>query len=241
MKRALINQLNEAIDNCDRAINLNPSNDSAWNNRGSDLYALGQYQDALDSFDRAVALKLNEKLYWTNRGNALRRLGQLENALASYSTALTIDPSNSQTKDLYNNVLQAIEHQNTAGIGARLQDRGRSLVPHQTSVEPNQSATNLVHTVDRDGNPFEYQIKDIYPDEDSYRYITNQSKKFEEILPELIAEHGGKYIVFEDGRVIDSDESEDVLLDRLWETDFIKDRMGINGHGIYCHLVPKQL
>jgi tetratricopeptide (TPR) repeat protein len=184
---------------------------------------LGYHQEALDSFDRAVSLKLNEALYWSNRGNALRQLGQLENALASYHTALSIDPSHSQSKHHYTNVLQAIEHHNAVEISPRL-----------------QSVTDLVRTV-RDGNPFVYDIKDLYPDEDSYRYITTQSELFENSLPDLIYEYGGKYIIFEDGRVIDSDESEDILLDRIWDTDFIKDRMGINGHGIYCHLVPTQL
>ena len=101
--------------------------------------------------------------------------------------------------------------------------------------EPDQS-TDTVVVIDRDGNRFEYHLRDLYPDEKSYIYITNQSRLLQESLPELIAQYGGQYVVFEDGIVIDEDE--DVLLDRIWETDFIKERMGTHGHGIYCHFVP---
>jgi hypothetical protein len=110
----------------------------------------------------------------------------------------------------------------------------------ETAKELNQSSKDIIHTVDQNGNPFEYHLKDLYPNEESYQYITRQSKIFEELAPELIAKYGGNYIVFEDGEVIDFDEDEDVLLDRIWDTDFIKKRMGIDGHGIYCHLVPQQ-
>jgi hypothetical protein len=109
-----------------------------------------------------------------------------------------------------------------------------------TAKKLSESSKDIIHTVDRNGDPFEYQIKDLYPNEESYQYIIKQSKIFEEFAPELIAKYAGNYIVFEDGEVIDFDEDEDVLLDRIWDTDFIKERMGADGHGIYCHLVPQQ-
>jgi hypothetical protein len=45
------------------------------------------------------------------------------------------------------------------------------------------------------------------------------------------------YVLFEDGNVIDADLDEDILLDRVWETDFVRDRID-KYHGIFCHLVP---
>jgi hypothetical protein len=111
----------------------------------------------------------------------------------------------------------------------------------ETAQELNQPSTDIIHTVDRNGNPFEYHLKDLYPNEESYQYMVKQSKLFEASAPELIAKYGGHYIVFEDGEVIDFDEDENVLLERIWDTDFIKKRMGVDGHGIYCHLVPDQM
>jgi hypothetical protein len=108
----------------------------------------------------------------------------------------------------------------------------------QTSI-PVALASDIIRTIDRDGNPFAYHLRDLYPNEGSYQYINKQAKLFEECLAELISRYGGKYVVFEDGKVIDLDENEDTLLERIWDTDFIKERMGVNGHGIYCHLVLK--
>jgi hypothetical protein len=90
----------------------------------------------------------------------------------------------------------------------------------------------LIHTVDKNGNPFTYHIRDLFPDQASYDYISRQKKSFDRCLPELVEKYAGKYVLFEDGLVIDSDEDEDVLLDRAFETDFVKQR-----NAIYCHLV----
>jgi hypothetical protein len=110
----------------------------------------------------------------------------------------------------------------------------------QAAIAPDPDP-GLIHTVDKNGNPFTYHIRDLFPDQASYDYISRQQKAFEQCLPELIQKYAGKYVLFEDGIVIDSDEDEDILLDRVWETDFINERMGANGHGIYCHLVPSEL
>lgn len=56
------------------------------------------------------------------------------------------------------------------------------------------------------------------------------------MLPELISQYAGMYILFEDGKVIDADIDEDVLLDRVWEKDFVRDRVA-KYHSIFCHLV----
>jgi Family of unknown function (DUF5678) len=94
----------------------------------------------------------------------------------------------------------------------------------------------LIHTVDKNGNPFTYHIRDLFPDQASYDYISRQKESFDRCLPELIQKYAGKYVLFEDGLVIDSDEDEDILLDRAFETDFVKQRTAI-----YCHLVPGKL
>jgi hypothetical protein len=95
---------------------------------------------------------------------------------------------------------------------------------------------DLIHTVDKNGNPFTYHISDLFWDRQDYEYITNQKKAFDRCLPELVAQYAGKYVLFEDGIVIDSDSDEDILLDRAFETAFVKDR-----NAIYCHLVPGKL
>jgi hypothetical protein len=88
-------------------------------------------------------------------------------------------------------------------------------------------AEDIFHAVDRDGNPFTYTVRDLFWSQDAYDYLKEQEKSFAVHLPELIDRYSGQFIVFEDGRVIDADLSEDTLLDRISETDFFKDREGI--------------
>jgi predicted transcriptional regulator len=79
-------------------------------------------------------------------------------------------------------------------------------------------------------------VEGLFWNQDAYSYITKQSDLFDAMLPELIEQYAGMYILFEDGNVIDADIDEDVLLDRVWETDFVRDRIA-KYHGIFCHLV----
>jgi hypothetical protein len=57
--------------------------------------------------------------------------------------------------------------------------------------------------------------------------MESQQRQFNEKLIDLQKKYSGKYVLFEDGEVIDSDLDEDTLLDKVWETDFVKKRNGI--------------
>jgi predicted transcriptional regulator len=81
------------------------------------------------------------------------------------------------------------------------------------------------------------EAEGLFWSQDACSYITKQSNLFDVMLPELIEQYPGMYILFEDGNVIDTDIDEDVLLDRVWDTDFVRDRIA-KYHGIFCHLVP---
>jgi predicted transcriptional regulator len=80
-------------------------------------------------------------------------------------------------------------------------------------------------------------VEGLFWNQDACNYITKQSDLFDAMLPELIEHYAGMYVLFEDGKVIDADIDEDVLLDRVWETDLVRDRIA-QYHGIFCHLVP---
>jgi hypothetical protein len=97
-----------------------------------------------------------------------------------------------------------------------------------------------VNYIDRDGHPLSYHIKDLYPTEEGYDYVTSQGKIFDTCLPDLVSKYAGEYIVFEDGRVIDRDLDEDALLNRIWQTEFAISRRE-RYHGIFCELVPEKL
>ncbi len=82
----------------------------------------------------------------------------------------------------------------------------------------------IVRTFDRQGEPLTYNIKDSFWNPKAYDYLKEQEEIFARHLPELIENFAGQYIVFENGLVIDSDEDENVLLDRICDTEFYQQR-----------------
>ena len=80
-------------------------------------------------------------------------------------------------------------------------------------------------------------VEQLFWSQAAHSYITKQSDLFDAMLPGLIDRYAGMYIFFEDGNVIDADLDEDVLLDRVWETDLVRDRIA-KYNSIFCHLVP---
>ena len=139
----------------------------------------------------------------------------------------------------YQEIIQAIEGLPVADRQSLLElisQQQQELGASEISVEIRHQAEDVIHSIDPDGNLCDYQIKDLIWNPHSYDYIKQQSHSFNLALPELIRHYAGKYIIFENGKVIDSDEDRDILLDRVCETDFYKQR-----EAIYCQLVPERL
>lgn len=112
-------------------------------------------------------------------------------------------------------------------------------VGQQTHRDPN---TLLSQAIDRQYQQIQTQtvtngVEELFWSQEAHDYITKQSDLFDEMIPELIEQYAGMYILFEDGNVIDTDIDEDILLDRVWGTDFVCDRIA-KYNSIFCHLVP---
>ena len=56
-------------------------------------------------------------------------------------------------------------------------------------------------------------------------YLTKQKEIFDQCLPDIIDEYAGKCVVFENGRVIDADPNQNILLARVLQSDFGKNRI----------------
>ena len=82
----------KAIASYDKALEIKPHDDRAWNNRGIALGNLGRLEDAIASYDKALEIKPDSYEAWNNRGYALRNLGRWEEAIASYDKALEFKP-----------------------------------------------------------------------------------------------------------------------------------------------------
>jgi len=58
----------EAIDSCDRALEIKPDFHKAWDNRGITLYQLGKLQDAFDCFVKVTEIEPKFEDGWNNLG-----------------------------------------------------------------------------------------------------------------------------------------------------------------------------
>ncbi|HXX06311.1 MAG TPA: tetratricopeptide repeat protein [Candidatus Bathyarchaeia archaeon] len=66
----------DAILNYDKAIEINPSFVSAWNNKGIALSRLKRYEDAINCYDKAIAIEPRHANAWYNKAKAYRDMGQ---------------------------------------------------------------------------------------------------------------------------------------------------------------------
>lgn len=99
------------------------------------------------------------------------------------------------------------------------------------------SNQDTVHTFNHKGEPFSYNTRNLYWNPKAHDYIKEQKHSFRTHLPQLVEAFAGKYVVFENGQVVDSDGDEEVLLDRISDTDFYKSRPD----AILCTFVPRTL
>ena len=114
-------------------------------------------------------------------------------------------------------------------------------IGQQTHKDPSNL---LAQEIDRQYQQLQAQtatngVEELFWSQEAHSYITKQSDLFDAMLPELIEQYAGMYVLFEDGNVIDADVDEDILLDRVWETDIVRDRIA-KYNSIFCHLVPVQ-
>jgi len=91
---ALESEFEEAIEEFDKAIELDPNNPKYHNNKGNALYDLHNYQEAIEEFDKAIELDPNNPNYHNNKGNALLKLGRYEEAIEEFDKAIELKPNN---------------------------------------------------------------------------------------------------------------------------------------------------
>lgn len=73
----MVQEKNEdAIDAYDKAIELNPTHTSAWNNKGIAMFRMKRYEDAISCYDKTIEINPDHANAWYNKAKALRGLGQ---------------------------------------------------------------------------------------------------------------------------------------------------------------------
>src|SRR3989440_370950 len=87
-----LNRYEEALFAFNKALEIDPKNDTVWYHKGHTLLDQDQYADALAVFKETISIDSTKASSWCAKGQALMELGQYEDALAAYNRALEIDP-----------------------------------------------------------------------------------------------------------------------------------------------------
>jgi len=82
----------EALQACNKAIELRPDYAIAWGNKGSTLHRLGRYDEALQAYNKAIELDPDHPELWNGKGSTLNDLGRYDEALQAYNKAIELDP-----------------------------------------------------------------------------------------------------------------------------------------------------
>jgi tetratricopeptide (TPR) repeat protein len=96
----------------EKAISIDPSFASAYNNLGSVLSVTGHYEQAGPLFEKALALAPGMVAAHYNMGNALLALGQVEQAIPYLLKAISLDPN---FLDSRSTVLATVQSPNLGG------------------------------------------------------------------------------------------------------------------------------
>jgi tetratricopeptide (TPR) repeat protein len=84
--------LDGAIADYDRAVQLDPKDAAIYNNRGLAKVEKGDLDAAIVDFNRAIQLNPKDAVACSNRGNAKRDKGDMDGAIADYNRAIRLDP-----------------------------------------------------------------------------------------------------------------------------------------------------
>jgi tetratricopeptide (TPR) repeat protein len=95
------NQIAEAIQEFEKAVNLAPDSPEAFHNLGMSLEKIGRLEDSLKSYERALALNPNLAPTHNNIGNVLRELGRPEKSLAYFENAISLNPNYAEAYSNY--------------------------------------------------------------------------------------------------------------------------------------------
>jgi tetratricopeptide (TPR) repeat protein len=83
----------EAIDDCDRILRINPKNAETLNDRGWAYAQLGYHLQALQDYDLALMINPNLEVTYMNRGISYLALSNYQKASGDFQKVITINPN----------------------------------------------------------------------------------------------------------------------------------------------------
>ncbi len=81
----------EAIASLDKALEINPDLDLAWNNHGAALFSLGKHQEAIADYDKAIEINPDYHEAWYNKAASYAQQNDLDSALKNLEHAFSLN------------------------------------------------------------------------------------------------------------------------------------------------------
>ena len=97
----------EAMEHCQKAIQINPNDLETLNNLGAALAAQSRFEEAIKNFRKAIQINPNFSEALDNLGVALAAKGQFDEAIENFRKAIQIKPNNSEAQYNLGNALAA--------------------------------------------------------------------------------------------------------------------------------------
>jgi len=76
-----------------KAIELNPNDSNAYNNKGLALAGLKRHQEAIECFNKAIELNPNYSIAYCSKGSALGSLERHQESIECYNKAIEFNPN----------------------------------------------------------------------------------------------------------------------------------------------------
>lgn len=87
-------ELDAALTNYNKAVELNPENFTVYINRGLTFFKKKDYKSAIADYDKAIEINSGEVIAFSNRANAYEKIGDTEKAVEDYKKILELDKGN---------------------------------------------------------------------------------------------------------------------------------------------------
>ena len=118
-------QHEKAIEDYNKAIELNPKYAEAYYNRGIAYYELNQHEEAIEDFTKAIELNPKYADSYNNRGVAYSKLNQHEKAIEDYNKAIELNPND------------AAAYSNRGTVYRELNQHERAIEDYNKAIELN--------------------------------------------------------------------------------------------------------
>lgn len=88
----MIDRQNDAIEYCNKTIEIDPESVYGWTNKGIALNSLSKYDEAIMAYDEAIRCDPKYAVAWNNKGPVLLRQGKYDKAIEVCDEAIRLDP-----------------------------------------------------------------------------------------------------------------------------------------------------